>query len=91
VSRIPVQDRVFVPKARTLEIGPVERLVQIVLIDVTEEEHRCLTQARERKSFSMALVSTESAPPGSVRHCSRPLATMAKPPGPVHGSPRRAG
>src|SRR5665811_1996287 len=35
------------------------------------------TQASERKSFSIALVSMESAPSGSVRHCLRPLATMA--------------
>jgi len=55
VSRIPVGDRVFVPKARTLEIGVAERLVQIVLIDVTQEEHR----AREQRAYAAHLVNVQ--------------------------------
>ena len=51
VSRLPVGDRVFVPNARTLETGLVQRLVQIVLIDVTEEEHR----AREQRAYAARL------------------------------------
>ncbi|MEP7192082.1 MAG: ATP-binding protein, partial [Actinomycetota bacterium] len=55
VSRIPVGDRVFVPKARTLEIGLAERLVQIVLIEVTEEEHRAL----EQRAYAAHLVTVQ--------------------------------
>ncbi|HZW44297.1 MAG TPA: ATP-binding protein [Dermatophilaceae bacterium] len=55
VSRIPVGDRVFVPKARTLEIGSAERLVQIVLIEVTEEEHRAL----EQRTYAAHLVTVQ--------------------------------
>jgi len=40
VSRLPVGDRVFVPSARTLDVGSGQRLVQIVLVDLTDEEHR---------------------------------------------------
>jgi signal transduction histidine kinase len=52
VPRLPVGDRVFVPTARTLEIGYGQRLVQIVLVDVTEEEHR----AREQRAYAAHLV-----------------------------------
>src|SRR5674476_590636 len=38
VQRLSVGDRVFVPKARTLDVGTGESLVQIVLVDATEEE-----------------------------------------------------
>jgi len=44
VARLPVGDRVFVPKARTLDAGSGERLVQIVLVDLTEEVRRALEQ-----------------------------------------------
>src|SRR5674476_342619 len=36
VTRLPVGDRVFVPKARVLGVGSGEHLVQIVLVDLTE-------------------------------------------------------
>ncbi len=52
VPRLPVGDRVFVPTARTLEFGSGERLVQIVLVDVTEEEHR----GREQRAYAANLV-----------------------------------
>ena len=55
VSRLPVGGRVFVTKARTLETGLVQRLVQIVLIDVTEEEHR----AREQRAYAAHLVTLQ--------------------------------
>ena len=55
VARLPVGDRVFVPKARTLEVGSGERLVQIVLVDVTEEEHR----AREQRDYATHLVTVQ--------------------------------
>jgi len=55
VPRLPVGDRVFVPKARTLEVGSGERLVQIVLVDVTEEEHR----AREQRAYAAHLVTVQ--------------------------------
>jgi len=55
VSRLPVGDRVFVPNARTLETGLVQRLVQIVLIDVTEEEQR----AREQRAYAAHLVTLQ--------------------------------
>jgi len=55
VSRLPVGDRVFVPKARTLEIGLAERLVQIVLVDVTEEEQRAL----EQRAYAARLVTVQ--------------------------------
>ncbi len=55
VSRIPVGDRVFVPKARTLEIGSVERLVQIVLVEVTEEERRL----REQRAYAADLLTVQ--------------------------------
>jgi len=55
VSRLPVGDRVFVPKARTLEIGLAERLVQIVLVEVTEEEHRAL----EHRAYAAHLVTVQ--------------------------------
>jgi len=44
VPRMPVGDRVFAPKGRTLEVVSGERLIQIVLVDVTEEEHRANEQ-----------------------------------------------
>ena len=55
VPRIPVGDRVFAPKARTLEVGSGERLVQLVLVDVTEEEHR----AREHRAYAAHLVTVQ--------------------------------
>ncbi|NMM24348.1 MAG: PAS domain-containing protein [Phycicoccus sp.] len=55
VSRLPVRERVFVPKARTLEIGLAEPLVQIVLVDVTEEEHRAL----EQRAYAAHLVTVQ--------------------------------
>jgi signal transduction histidine kinase len=53
VSRLPVGDRVFVPSARTLDVGSGERLVQIVLVDLTEEEHR----AREQQAYAAHLLT----------------------------------
>jgi signal transduction histidine kinase len=55
VPRLPVGDRVFVPKARTLDVGSGERLVQIVLVDVTEEERR----AREQRAYAAHLVTVQ--------------------------------
>ena len=55
VPRLPVGDRVFVPTARTLEVGSGQRLIQIVLVDVTEEEHR----AREQRAYAAHLVSVQ--------------------------------
>lgn len=55
VPRLPVGDRVFLPKARTLEVGPGEHLVQIVLVDVTEEERR----AREQTAYAAHLVTVQ--------------------------------
>jgi|SRR5450631_252005 len=55
VRRLPVGDRVFVPTARTLDVGSGERLVQIVLVDVTEEEHR----AREQRAYAAHLVTVQ--------------------------------
>jgi signal transduction histidine kinase len=55
VPRLPVGDRVFVPKARTLEVGSGERLVQLVLVDVTEEEHR----TREQRAYAAHLVTVQ--------------------------------
>jgi signal transduction histidine kinase len=55
VARLPVGDRVFVPKGRTLEVGHGERLVQIVLVDVTEEERRI----REQRAYAAHLVTVQ--------------------------------
>ena len=55
VRRLPVGDRVFVPTARSLEVGSGERLNQIVLVDVTEEEHR----AREQQAYATHLVTVQ--------------------------------
>jgi signal transduction histidine kinase len=55
VPRLPVGERVFVPTARTLEVGSRERLIQIVLVDVTEEEHR----AREQQAYAAHLVTVQ--------------------------------
>ena len=55
VPRLPVGDRVFVPKARTLEVVSGERLIQIVLVDVTEEEHR----ASEQRAYAAHLVTVQ--------------------------------
>ncbi|MBE3074154.1 MAG: PAS domain-containing protein [Actinobacteria bacterium] len=55
VPRLPVGDRVFVPKARSLDVGSGERLVQIVLVDVTEEERR----AREQGAYAAHLVTVQ--------------------------------
>lgn len=55
VPRLPVGDRVFVPKARTLGVGSGIRLVQIVLVDVTEEERR----AREQRAYAAHLVTVQ--------------------------------
>ncbi|MEP7192583.1 MAG: ATP-binding protein [Actinomycetota bacterium] len=53
VARLPVGDRVFVPSARALDVGSGERLVQIVLVDLTEEEHR----AREQRAYAAHLLT----------------------------------
>jgi signal transduction histidine kinase len=53
--RVPVGDRVFAPTARTIEVGSGERLVQIVLVEVTEEEHR----AREQRAYAAQLVTVQ--------------------------------
>ena len=55
VPRMPVGDRVFVPKGRTLEVVSGERLIQIVLVDVTEEEHR----ASEQRAYAAHLVTVQ--------------------------------
>jgi signal transduction histidine kinase len=55
VTRLPVGDRVFVPNARTLDVGSGERLDQIVLVDVTEEEHR----AREQQAYAAHLLTVQ--------------------------------
>ena len=55
VPRLPVGDRVFAPKARALDVGSGERLVQIVLVDVTEEEHR----AREQRAYAAHLLTVQ--------------------------------
>ena len=55
VPRLPVGERVFAPTARTLEVGASGRLVQIVLVDVTEEEHR----AREQQAYAAHLVTLQ--------------------------------
>jgi len=55
VTRLPVGDRLFVPNARTLDVGSGERLVQIVLVDVTEEEHR----AREQQAYAAHLLTVQ--------------------------------
>jgi signal transduction histidine kinase len=53
LTRLPVGDRVFVPNACTLDVGSGERLVQIVLVDLTEEEHR----AREQRAYAAHLLT----------------------------------
>jgi signal transduction histidine kinase len=55
ITRLPVGDRVFVPNARTLDVGSGERLVQIVLVDLTEEEHR----AREQQAYAAHLLTVQ--------------------------------
>lgn len=55
VARLPVGERVFVPTARSLEAGSGERLIQIVLVDVTVEEHR----AREQGAYAAHLVTVQ--------------------------------
>ena len=55
VTRLPVGDRVFVPNARTLDVGSGERLVQLVLVDLTEEEHR----AREQQAYAAHLLTVQ--------------------------------
>jgi len=55
VTRLPVGDRVFVPNARALDVGSGERLVQIVLVDLTEEEHR----AREQQAYASHLLTVQ--------------------------------
>ncbi|HZJ04456.1 MAG TPA: ATP-binding protein, partial [Nocardioidaceae bacterium] len=55
VQRLSVGDRVFVPKVRTLDVGTGERLVQIVLVDATEEERRAL----EQQAYAAHLVTVE--------------------------------
>jgi signal transduction histidine kinase len=55
VVRLPVGDRVFVPNARSLDAGSGERLVQIVLVDMTEEERR----AREQQAYASHLVTVQ--------------------------------
>jgi signal transduction histidine kinase len=53
--RLPVGGRVFAPKARTLEVGSGELLVQIVLVDVTEEERRL----REQRAYAAHLLTVQ--------------------------------
>ncbi len=55
VPRVPVGDRVFAPKARTLGVGSGQRLVQIVLVDVTDEERR----AGEQRAYARHLVTVQ--------------------------------
>jgi len=55
VPRLPVGGRVFVPKARALEIGAGERLVQIVLVEVTEEERRL----SEQRAYAAHLLTVQ--------------------------------
>jgi signal transduction histidine kinase len=55
VNRLPVGDRVFVPNARTLDVGSGQRLVQIVLVDLTEEEYR----AREQHAYAAHLLTVQ--------------------------------
>jgi len=55
VNRLLVGDRVFVPSARALDVGSGERLVQIVLVDLTEEEHR----AREQQAYAAHLLTVQ--------------------------------
>jgi len=55
VPRLPVGERVFAPKARTLDVGSGERLVQIVLVDVTDEERR----AGEQRAYAAHLVTVQ--------------------------------
>ena len=55
VPRLPVRDRVFAPKARTLGVGSGQRLVQIVLVDVTDEERR----AGEQRAYARHLVTVQ--------------------------------
>lgn len=55
VTRLSVGERVFVPNARTLEVGAGERLVQIVLVDATEEERRL----REQRAYAVHLLTVE--------------------------------
>lgn len=55
LTRLPVGDRVFLPNARTLDVGSGERLVQIVLVDLTEEEHR----AREQQAYATHLLTVQ--------------------------------
>lgn len=54
-DRVAINDRVLVPRARTLEIGSGERLLQIVLVDVTEVERR----AREQRAYAGHLVKVQ--------------------------------
>lgn len=55
VPRLQVGERVFAPKARTLDVGSGERLVQVVLIEVTEQEHRL----REKNAYAAHLVTVQ--------------------------------
>jgi len=55
VPRLPLGDRVFVPTGRSLEVGSGERLNQIVLVDVTEQEQR----AREQQAYATHLVRVQ--------------------------------
>ncbi len=54
-DRVAVQDRILVPRARSLEVGAGEQLLQIVLVDVTEEERR----AREQQAYAAHLVRVQ--------------------------------
>jgi len=55
VRRLSVGERVFAPAARTLDVGSGERLVQIVLVDVTEEERRL----REQGAYAAHLLTVQ--------------------------------
>lgn len=60
VLRLDVQapngdERLFVPRARTLEVGSGERLVEVVLIDVTEEQRR----AQEQRAYAGHLLAVQ--------------------------------
>ncbi len=54
-ERVAINSRVLVPRARVLEVGSGERLLQIVLVDVTEEERR----AREQRAYAGHLVKVQ--------------------------------
>lgn len=54
-SRVVVGERVFTPLARPLDADPIGRIIQIVMVDITEEESR----AREQKAYARHLVKVQ--------------------------------